>query len=80
MFVRKILWWFRYHRYDDLRRTNPHPSKEQWVSWNTDNLGCPIGRAYNSREVKELLRDFKIEETHLFRQGWFRFILAKPKE
>lgn len=55
MFLRKILWFLRFPKYNKLRKECPNPTKEQWLSWNTDTLGCPIARVYSPKDIEKLL-------------------------
>jgi hypothetical protein len=76
MFLRKVLWLLRFKKYDKLRKENSKPTKEQWISWNSDNLGCPKTKVYNKDEVYELMKPLKIYKTWTTNYGWFRKIVA----
>lgn len=77
MFLRKILWHLRYHRYKEIRKKIPHPTKDQWISINTDNLGCPMSRAYRKQEAIDLLYKFRNIRTFTSRWGWFRTLISR---
>ncbi len=77
MFLRKILWWLRYPKYSKLKKQTFHPTKEQWISWNTDTLGCPLARVYTKKTASELLNKFKITNTWTENKGWFRMIIGR---
>ena len=79
MVLRKILWHLRFHRYYKLREETPHPTKEQWISWNTDNLGCPLSRVYTKKEAIALLSKFKISKSWAERYGWFRILVGRKE-
>jgi len=76
MFLRKILWFLNHPKYRELRKTCPHPTHEQWVSWNTDNLGCPLSKVYTLDEIEELTKKFNKVSIYAKRQwflrGWAR--------
>ena len=76
MFFRKILWILHHPKYRELRKQTPHPTHDQWVSWNTDNLGCPLSKVYMIEEVIELTKSFPklhiFTNTSWFMQGWAR--------
>jgi hypothetical protein len=51
----------------------PHPTREQWVSMNTDGPDCPLARVYSAEEARALFEGFDDVETevHLFdRSHW----------
>lgn len=77
MILRKILWFFKYKKYEEIRKAMPFPTNEQWVSMNTDTLGCPLARAYWKKEVHQLLYMFRITKMWTENYGWFRMICAK---
>lgn len=77
MVLRKILWYLHYHRYNELRKKTPNPTKDQWISWNTDNLGCPLSRVYSKKETIELLDKFNITKTWTEEKGWFRVLVGR---
>jgi len=76
MFLRKILWFLRHPKYRELRKKYPYPNKEQWLSWNTDNLGCPLSRVYTPEDVNKMTKKFSkltiYTGIHWFMQGWAR--------
>lgn len=74
MFFRKLLWLFHYHRYDGIRTVMPNPNKEQWISMNTDTLGCPLARVYTKKEATALLNKFRKGFTFTIKKGWFRIL------
>ena len=77
MVLRKILWHLHYYRYRTLRSLTPKPTKEQWISWNTDNLGCPMARVYTKQQALNLCNRFKIFKTWTERLGWFRILAGR---
>ena len=77
MFVRKILRHLRYYKYTELRRINPKPSHTEWVSWNTDTLGCPLARVYSKKEAELLLHRFNITKSWTENYGWFRVMVGR---
>ena len=79
MILRKIAWHLRYYRYNELRKSISHPTKEQWVSWNTDNLGCPLSRVYSKQECLDLLYKFDHIRTWTENWGWFRVLTGVKK-
>lgn len=77
IFLRKLLWWLHYAKFNEIRKQIPHPTKEQWVSLNTDNLGCPLSRVYTKKEALKLLDRFNITKTWMENKGWFRILIGK---
>jgi ubiquinone/menaquinone biosynthesis C-methylase UbiE len=77
MFLRKILWLFKYHKFNIIRKALPYPTKEEWISINTDTLGCPMSRVYSKKEALELCKDFTITNTWTENKGWYRIIIGK---
>ena len=71
MVLRRLLWHLRYYKYNKLRQEMPHPTKEQWISWNTDNIGCPLSKVYTKAEVVTLLNKFKLTLNCTTNKGWF---------
>lgn len=73
MFLRKILWWLHHPKYKKLRKECPYPTKEKWISWNTDNLGCPLSRVYTRKELADLLSCFSRVQffTSMIPFNWF---------
>lgn len=65
---------FERHRQYVLR--NPHPTKAEWISMNTDGPDCPIARVYSRREVLTLFNRFKEvhTEVHFFDRSHWPFI------
>jgi ubiquinone/menaquinone biosynthesis C-methylase UbiE len=76
MFLRKILWYLRYYRYNELRKQCPHPTHKQWVSWNTDTLGCPKAEVYTKKEAVDMFNMFRNIKTVTTNNGWFRMIMG----
>lgn len=76
MFLRKLLWLFHYPKYNEIRKKISHPTREQWVSINTDNLGCPLSKVYSLKETMKLLDKFKITKTWTENNGWFRILIG----
>ena len=72
--LRKILWWCRYYKFSEIRKIIPHPTKEQWISINTDNIGCPLSRVYTKKEAMDLFSHFRFIITFIRNKGWFRII------
>lgn len=77
--LRRILWFFHYHKFNAVRKDMPHPNKREWLSMNTDNIGCPLSRAYTKRDIEKLLKEFTITKTWTENWGWFRMICGKKK-
>jgi len=75
--LRKILWYLHFYRYNEIRKKTPHPTTEQWISWNTDNLGCPLARVYTKKQAVNLLEKFKVTQTWTKENGWFRILIAR---
>lgn len=75
--LRRILWFFHYYKFNEYRKLNPHPTPEEWVSMNTDDIGCPLSRVYTKKEALELFNNFEITNTWTENNGWFRMICAK---
>lgn len=76
MVLRKILWWLEDSRYILYKLNNPYPTKEQWISMNTDNLGCPLSKVYTKKEALKLLDRFNITKTWTENWGWFRILIG----
>jgi len=77
MFLRKILWAVGYHRYKFLKKSCPNPTHKQWVSWNTDNLGCPLSRVYTKDEAERMFNRFRDVKSKTINWGWFRLVTGK---
>ena len=77
MVLRKILWHLHYYKYNKLRKITPNPTDEQWISWNTDNLGCPLSRVYTKQEAIDLLGKFELSKTWTENNEWFRIVIGK---
>lgn len=77
MILRKILWFFHYHKFNKIRKLIPHPTKEQWVSINTDGIGCPVSRVYTKDEALILLSEFRDIKTFTKKNRWFRIITGR---
>lgn len=75
--LRRILWFFNHPKFSEIRNKIPHPTKEEWLSINTDNIGCPLSRAYTKKDIELLLKDFEITSTWTENYGWFRMICAR---
>ena len=59
------------HRTQMLRI--PNPTREQWISMNTDGPDCPLARVYSAAEVRRLFSDFSDVQTsveHFDRSHW----------
>jgi hypothetical protein len=59
------------HRRNLLR--NPRPTREEWVSMNTDGPDCPLARVYSAAEALALFRDFedvRSDVHHFDRSHW----------
>lgn len=41
----------------------PHPTKQQWISMNTDGPDCPLARVYSKSDVEELFSAFSAIRT-----------------
>jgi ubiquinone/menaquinone biosynthesis C-methylase UbiE len=76
MTLRKSLWLLHYHRYNKIRQSIPNPTREQWVSINTDNLGCPLSRVYTAKQAKSLLKGFRNIVSWTENKGWFRMLIG----
>jgi len=50
-----------------IKKKCPHPTQEQWVSMNTDDVFCPIARVYSAGEARNLFKAFKNFTTEV----WF---------
>ncbi len=53
--------------------SNPHPTREQWVSMNTDGPDCPLARVYSAGEVRALFAKYVNVQTtarHFDRSHW----------
>lgn len=74
MFIRKILWLLRYPKYKYIRTLIPIPTKEQWISINTDTIGCPQTRVYTKKEALSFFYKYSNLKTFTSEFGWFRHI------
>lgn len=74
MVLRKILWKLNYYKFREIRKTLPNPTKEEWISINTDNIGCPMSKVYDKHEALLLCRHFKDIHSYTTNWGWFRII------
>jgi len=74
--LRRILWFLHYYKFNKIRKVIPHPTKEQWLSINTDNIGCPMSRAYTKKEAEGLFKEFRFVKSYVMQGtfGWFRII------
>jgi 2-polyprenyl-3-methyl-5-hydroxy-6-metoxy-1,4-benzoquinol methylase len=52
------------HRQQLLRI--PHPTREQWISMNTDGPDCPLARVYSARQAHDLFRSFQDFATRVY--------------
>jgi 2-polyprenyl-3-methyl-5-hydroxy-6-metoxy-1,4-benzoquinol methylase len=52
------------HRQNLLRI--PHPTRDQWISMNTDGPDCPLARVYSSAEAQELFATFADVRTDVY--------------
>lgn len=77
MVLRKILWHCGHMKYDDIMEKIPNPTKEEWISMNTDSIGCPLSRVYTKQEAEELFKNFKEVSSQTRRLGWFRIIVGR---
>jgi SAM-dependent methyltransferase len=77
--LRRMLWLFYHPKFNEIREKIPHPTKAEWVSINTDTIGCPLSRVYTKKDVEKLLSDFTITSTWTENWGWFRMICAKKR-
>lgn len=74
MILRKILWHLHYYKYKEIRKDIPRPTKDEWISMNTDNIGCPLSRVYTKDEAIKLLYKFNKIKTLTNNRGWFRIL------
>lgn len=44
----------------------PHPTREQWISMNTDGPECPLARVYSAREAADLFSSFEQISTQVY--------------
>lgn len=77
MILRKILWFFHYPKFNEIRKLIPKPTKEQWISINTDGIGCPMSRVYTEYEALNLMSEFRDIKTFTTNNGWFRIITGR---
>lgn len=75
--LRRILWKLGYYKFREIRKVIPNPTPEEWVSMNTDDIGCPLARVYTKKEALDLLSNFNITQTWTENKGWFRNIIGK---
>jgi len=80
MFIRKILWLIYYPKFNEIRKQIPYPTKEQWISINTDNIGCPLSKVYSKKQALKLLEKFTITKTWTENRGWFRILIGTKNE
>jgi SAM-dependent methyltransferase len=54
----------------------PHPTRQRWISMNTDGPECPLARVYSAREVKALFAGFDAVRTdvHFFDASHWGFL------
>lgn len=76
LILRRILWFFKYYKFNEIRKVIPHPTKEQWLSINTDKVGCPLSRVYTKKQAEDLFSQFKQVHSYVMpgTYGWFRII------
>jgi ubiquinone/menaquinone biosynthesis C-methylase UbiE len=77
MCLRRILWLLRYYKFKEVRKDYPRPTKEEWVSINTDTLGCPLSRVYNKKQAHRLFYRFRDVKSFTRRFGWFREVIGR---
>jgi len=77
MILRKIAWFLHIPKFDYIRKQIPHPTKEQWISINTDNVGCPMSRVYTKKQAEGLLWRFRKVTSFTTDNSWFRIIHGK---
>ena len=65
---------FRYYKYKEIRKRIPHPTKQEWISMNTDGIECPLSRVYSKREALNMFKEFNVQGTRTKEFGWFRII------
>lgn len=75
--LRRILWFFNYYKFREIKKLNPRPTNDEWISMNTDNVGCPLSRVYTKKEALDLFSNFKITQTWTENKCWFRMIIGK---
>lgn len=72
MFFRKILWFLHHPKYKPFRN-----KKIDWVSLNTDTLGCPKSYVYNKKKANMLFCRFRNIHSYTRNWGWFRIIQGR---
>ena len=77
MFLRKILWKLHYPKYNKIRQETPAPNPREWVSLNTDTLGCPLSRVYTKKWAKKLFSGFANVKSYTTNYGWFRVVIGR---
>ena len=75
--LRRIAWFLHHPKYKVIRKVIPHPTKEEWLSINTDNVGCPLSRVYTKKQSEELLNKFKGVKSFTTDKHWFRIVFGK---
>ena len=61
-----------------MKKNNPKPNNDEWVSMNTDDVFCPIARVYSKSDARKLfrkLRDFSSAVWFIDQENWFLWIL-----
>jgi len=51
----------------EMKTINKNPTKEEWLSMNTDSVFCPISRVYSKADIKKLFHKFTEVKTSV----WF---------
>lgn len=77
LILRKILWFLHYHKYSEIRKLIPNPTKTEWLSINTDDIGCPMSRVYTKKSALKLMKDFRDFKTFTTNKNWFRIITGR---
>ena len=61
-----------------MKKSYPHPTIEQWISMNTDDVFCPISRVYSYKEARGLFKEFdnfKSEVWFIDKENWFLWLV-----
>jgi len=77
LILRRIAWWLHHPKFKEIRRVIPHPTKEQWLSINTDNVGCPLSRVYTKEEAERLFMKFRVVKSLTWNDNWFRSVYGQ---
>jgi ubiquinone/menaquinone biosynthesis C-methylase UbiE len=72
MFLRQIAKWFH-------PRLRPYRNfaKKDWISANTDTLGCPRADVYTKKEALSFLYKYSRIKTFTTNWGWFRILCGQ---